>query len=150
MEISARPQEAVCAQGRALSEAVCDPGRDWPDQFGSSVRQQSCRALLRLSGCRRLLLPAASARVVDTIAAPTLILQAKDDPFIRLYPETRAKLYANPNIAFVETRHGGHCAYLCRDAGDDIHWAEASLIRDRNQFQSSCMEADWEFEIGAS
>lgn len=72
---------------------------------------------------------AASARVLDGIAVPTLVLCAQDDPFIRLFPETRASLHANPHIAFVETRHGGHCAYLSRDHGDDIHWAEAAVIR---------------------
>ena len=72
---------------------------------------------------------AASARVVDKIVVPTLVLQANDDPFIRLFPETRAKLRANPHIAFAETRHGGHCAYLSRDQGDEIHWAEAAVIR---------------------
>jgi predicted alpha/beta-fold hydrolase len=72
---------------------------------------------------------AASARVVDRIAVPTLILQALDDPFIRLLPETRAKLIANPHITFVQTRHGGHCAYLSRDPGNEIHWAEATVIR---------------------
>jgi predicted alpha/beta-fold hydrolase len=72
---------------------------------------------------------AASARVVDKIAVPTLILHDQDDPFIRLLPETRAKLLANPHIAFVETRHGGHCAYLSRDPGNEIHWAEATVIR---------------------
>jgi uncharacterized protein len=72
---------------------------------------------------------AASARVVDRIAVPTLILHAQDDPFIRLLPDTRAKLLANPHISFVETRHGGHCAYLSRDPGNDIHWAESTVIR---------------------
>jgi len=72
---------------------------------------------------------AASARVVDKIAVPTLILRAEDDPFIRLLPETHAKLLANPHIAFVETRHGGHCAYLSRDPGNETHWAEATVIR---------------------
>jgi hypothetical protein len=72
---------------------------------------------------------AAAARVVDRIEVPTLILHALDDPFIRLFPETRAKIIANPHIAFLETRHGGHCAYLSRDSGNDIHWAEATLMR---------------------
>lgn len=71
----------------------------------------------------------ASARVVHRIAVPTLVLLAKDDPFIRLLPESRARLHANPNISFVETSHGGHCAFLSRDRGDDIHWAEATVIR---------------------
>ena len=72
---------------------------------------------------------AASARVVDRIAVPTLILQSLDDPFIRLLPETRARLLANPNITFIETAHGGHCAFLSQDSGDDIHWAEATVMR---------------------
>ena len=72
---------------------------------------------------------AASARVLDRIAVPTLVLCAHDDPFIRLFPETRARLLENPHISFVETRHGGHCAYLSRERGDDIHWAEATLVR---------------------
>jgi len=71
---------------------------------------------------------AASARVVDRIAVPTLILCAQDDPFIRLFPETRARLLANPHITFVESRHGGHCAFLSR-TGDGVHWAEAAVIR---------------------
>jgi predicted alpha/beta-fold hydrolase len=70
-----------------------------------------------------------AARVVDRIAVPTLVLVAADDPFIRITPETRAKLLANPNVTFVETEHGGHCAYLSRDPGDEIHWAEATVIR---------------------
>ena len=72
---------------------------------------------------------AASARVVDRIAIPTLILRAADDPFIRLLPATRAKLLANPSVTLVETRHGGHCGFLSRDAGNEIHWAEATVMR---------------------
>jgi len=72
---------------------------------------------------------AASARVIDRVAVPTLILHAQDDPFIRLLPDTRVKILANPHITFVETRHGGHCAYLSRDPGNEIHWAEATVIR---------------------
>ncbi len=72
---------------------------------------------------------AASARVIDRIAVPTLILLALDDPFIRLTHETRAKILANPNIEFIETAHGGHCAYLGGERGNDIHWAESTIVR---------------------
>jgi len=72
---------------------------------------------------------AAAARVVDGIAVPTLILCAADDPFIRLTPQTRARIEANRWISFVETAHGGHCAFLGRGKGDEIHWAEAAAIR---------------------
>jgi len=72
---------------------------------------------------------AASARVIDRIQAPTLILCAQDDPFIRLFPETRTRLAANPHIVFSEPRHGGHCAFLGPETGDDVHWAEAAVVR---------------------
>ena len=72
---------------------------------------------------------AASARVIDRVAVPTLILLAMDDPFIRLTTETRNKILANPNIHFVETAHGGHCAYLGTEPGNEIHWAESTIVR---------------------
>jgi predicted alpha/beta-fold hydrolase len=71
---------------------------------------------------------AASARVIERIAVPTLILCAEDDPFIRLAPESRARVLANPHIHFVESRHGGHCAFLARRSAD-VHWAEATVVR---------------------
>jgi predicted alpha/beta-fold hydrolase len=71
----------------------------------------------------------AAARVVDRIAVPAFILRALDDPFIRLLPETRAKLLSNPHVKLVETVHGGHCAYLSNARGNEIHWAEATVIR---------------------
>jgi len=81
---------------------------------------------------------AASARVVDRIVTPTLILLALDDPFIRLTPETRSAILANPHIKFIETPHGGHCAYLCANPGDEIHWAESTVVRFLLHIGESC------------
>ncbi len=97
-----------------------------------SVRQFDDKIVARYCGFRDAddyYFRAASARVVDRIAVPTLILHAFDDPFIRLLPETRAAIQANPKIALVETKYGGHCAYLCGDRGNEIHWAEATVVR---------------------
>jgi predicted alpha/beta-fold hydrolase len=74
---------------------------------------------------------AASASVIDRIAVPTLILHALDDPFIRLLPETRAKILNNPNITLVETKHGGHCGFLAPIhplLTSDGYWAESTLM----------------------
>jgi len=75
---------------------------------------------------------AASARVLGSIAVPTLVIHAIDDPFVRLTPESRDGLLANPQITYVETAHGGHCAFLA-DADpaleDDGYWAETTLLR---------------------
>lgn len=74
----------------------------------------------------------AAARVIDQITVPTLILNSLDDPFIRISPDTRDKIVANPNITFLETAQGGHCAFLAQpDAsiGYDGYWAEHTLLR---------------------
>lgn len=75
---------------------------------------------------------AASARRLDRIAVPTLILNAADDPFIRFLPESRAKIAANPKITLLETDHGGHCAFLATPdptCNYDGYWAEHTLMR---------------------
>lgn len=72
---------------------------------------------------------AASANVLDRIAVPTLVLHAEDDPFIRILPETRQKLLENPNITFIETAYGGHCAFLAAPNGYDGRWAERQAVR---------------------
>jgi predicted alpha/beta-fold hydrolase len=74
----------------------------------------------------------AAARVIDQITVPTLILNSLDDPFIRLAPDTRDKIVANPNITFLETAQGGHCAFLAQPdpaIGYDGYWAEHTLVR---------------------
>ena len=71
---------------------------------------------------------AAAARVVEHIAVPTLVLQAQDDPFIRVLPETRDKMLRNPHITYMETAHGGHCAFLADPDGYDGRWAERQTI----------------------
>ncbi len=71
---------------------------------------------------------AAAANVVDRIAVPTLIIYAADDPFVRIQPETRAKILANRNVRYVETAHGGHCAFMAAPNGYDGYWAERQIV----------------------
>ena len=76
-----------------------------------------------------------SARLVSRITVPTLILHALDDPFVRMLPATRAALLANPHVTFIETQHGGHCAFLGPAVRvdtmpeDEGYWAEKMLLR---------------------
>ncbi len=70
----------------------------------------------------------ASSNWAQDITVPTLILHALDDPFIRMTPETRGKLVANSRVRLVETRHGGHCAFLSPEPGDAGFWAERTLV----------------------
>jgi uncharacterized protein len=71
---------------------------------------------------------ASAARVAARIAIPTLVLHALDDPFIRMLPETRAALLANPQVHLIETEHGGHCAFLAPALDYDGYWAERLLF----------------------
>jgi predicted alpha/beta-fold hydrolase len=74
---------------------------------------------------------AAAANVIDRIAVPALIIHAANDPFIRLLDETRRQIAANPNISYVETQDGGHCAFIGErnnDPGDDGRWAEQEVV----------------------
>ena len=46
--------------------------------------------------------------------------------------ETLAAIKANPHITLVQTRHGGHCAFLATPdpaSADDGRWAETTLLR---------------------
>ncbi len=70
----------------------------------------------------------ASSKVASQLTVSTLIVHSLDDPFIRMLPETRQTLIDNPHVNFVETRHGGHCAFLAPTAGYDGYWAEKTLL----------------------
>ena len=74
---------------------------------------------------------AAAARVLGQIAVPALILHAADDPFVRITPGSRALIESNPSLTFIETKHGGHCAFLGRPTSpeDDGYWAESTLLQ---------------------
>jgi uncharacterized protein len=85
---------------------------------------------------------ASAAHVVGNIAVPTLVLHAANDPFIRVTAETRKKILANPNITFVESADGGHCAFLGIRNGaghdgvhDDGYWAESMIVNFLSKFQ---------------
>ena len=73
---------------------------------------------------------ASAANVADRIAVPALIIHAANDPFIRMQPETVRRIQANPNITYIETEDGGHCAFLGErnGRGDDGRWAEREVV----------------------
>lgn len=65
----------------------------------------------------------------EGISVPALVIHSADDPFIILREETREKLRANPHVTFLETSHGGHCAFLAEANGYDGRWAEQASVR---------------------
>jgi predicted alpha/beta-fold hydrolase len=114
----------------ALFPKAYDPGR--ADSI-RSIRQFDDRVTAFYSGftgADDYYHRAAAARILDRIAVPTLILNAADDPFLRVLPDSRQKIAANPNITFIESNHGGHCAFLTTPCdGYDGYWAEHTLLR---------------------
>lgn len=81
---------------------------------------------------------AAAANVIEQIARPTLIIHAANDPFIRLLAETRQKIVSNPNITYLETEDGGHCAFFGERNGDQVYdgrWAEREVVEFAMQFK---------------
>lgn len=82
----------------------------------------------------------ASSQFASALGVPTLIVHSVDDPFIRMLPATREMLMANPAVTLIETRYGGHCAFLTDPASkangqgfgaalkDDGRWAEKRLL----------------------
>lgn len=73
---------------------------------------------------------AAALRVVDRIAVPTLVLSAKDDPFVPPEQFDEPALAGNPHVTRVITDHGGHCGFVEDLPGhDDGYWAERMAVR---------------------
>lgn len=87
---------------------------------------------------------ASAVHVVAQIAVPALVIHAANDPFVRISPQTRGKVLANPNITFIEAEDGGHCAFLGEPARgasnnanrDDGFWAENMIVNFLGEVES--------------
>lgn len=62
------------------------------------------------------------------IARPTLILTAQDDPFIPFSTFDTPALLENSKISLLAPQHGGHCAFISNESGDERFWAEARIV----------------------
>ena len=70
---------------------------------------------------------ASAMRVAGRIRVPTLIVTAQDDPFVPIESFSDSALTSNVFIRLVTPRHGGHCAFISRTAGEERFWAEARV-----------------------
>jgi predicted alpha/beta-fold hydrolase len=85
---------------------------------------------------------ASSSHVLEQIAIPTLVIQADDDPFVIISAESQRKLNENPNVTFLPTRHGGHCAFISQPEGtDDGRWAERKIVEFLTQVEARTFAA---------
>ena len=72
---------------------------------------------------------ASSRPYIGRIRIPTLLIHAKDDPFIPFEPLTDPSIAANPFVFVMATEKGGHVAFVSATPDDeDRFWAENRLV----------------------
>jgi len=70
-----------------------------------------------------------ACHVVESIAVPTLIITAQDDPFIPYSMFTVPPIQRNSRIRVIAPRYGGHCGFLqWAGNGEDHFWAENRIM----------------------
>jgi predicted alpha/beta-fold hydrolase len=69
---------------------------------------------------------ASCAALIPHIQLPTLILTARDDPFIAVEPFEELQVPANIRVRIVN--HGGHIGFLGWDGFGGIRWAERRIV----------------------
>ena len=66
---------------------------------------------------------------IKHIAVPTLIVHAKDDPFIPFAQFERQEVIGNPNVTLIAPDHGGHVGFISADGeGESRFWAETMVV----------------------
>ncbi len=71
---------------------------------------------------------ASSRPLIGRIRIPTLIIHAKDDPFIPFEPLRDPSIAANPYVLLLDTERGGHVAFVSANSGEERFWAESRLV----------------------
>ena len=72
---------------------------------------------------------AGARHVLGSLAIPTLIITAQDDPFIPYSMFTTSLIQEHQTIHVVAPRHGGHCGFFQRRCnGEDPYWAENRIV----------------------
>jgi predicted alpha/beta-fold hydrolase len=69
-----------------------------------------------------------ASRVVSEIRVPTLIIAAKDDPFVPFAPFQIPAILGNRWITLLAPEHGGHCAFISQEDGPERFWAETRIV----------------------
>jgi hypothetical protein len=72
---------------------------------------------------------AASAKsVLARVRVPTLLITAKDDPFVPYSSILAAGAEKNPAIELIAPDHGGHCSFISNRTGSGRFWAEQCVV----------------------
>jgi predicted alpha/beta-fold hydrolase len=71
---------------------------------------------------------ASAKKVLAQVRVPTLLITAKDDPFVPYSSILAAGADKNPAIKLVAPDHGGHCAFISNKPGSARFWAEQMTV----------------------
>ena len=69
-----------------------------------------------------------AAQWVGKIRRPTLIVAAQDDPVVPFEAFQTSEVRDNPYITLLAPKHGGHCAFISGEPGDERFWSEARMV----------------------
>jgi uncharacterized protein len=67
-------------------------------------------------------------RVAGKIRVPSMLLIARDDPFVPFSSFEDPAIARNPHIEVVAPARGGHCAFISRDQGAARFWGEMKVM----------------------
>jgi predicted alpha/beta-fold hydrolase len=70
---------------------------------------------------------ASAMHVVGKIRVPALVITAQDDSMVPYDSVRQPALLGNPHITFIAPEHGGHCAFVSRNGGEERFWAEKRI-----------------------
>lgn len=71
---------------------------------------------------------ASASRVLKHLRISTLLITAKDDPFVPYRSILSAGADKNPAIHLLAPEHGGHCAFVSNKSGAERFWAEQQVV----------------------
>ncbi len=79
-------------------------------------------------------------RVAGEVRVPTLVLTARDDPFVPFASFADPSLRENANITLTSPEHGGHCAFISAHAGEERFWAEARVMESCRELSAATFD----------
>jgi predicted alpha/beta-fold hydrolase len=71
---------------------------------------------------------AGAKSVIGQVSVPTLMITAKDDPFVPYKAFLKTDVEKNSRVKFVAPEHGGHCGFISRWEGTERFWAEERVV----------------------
>ena len=81
---------------------------------------------------------ASALPLIKHIRRPTLIVHARDDPFVPFEPLTHRSILDNPYVLLLAPEHGGHVGFVADHVDEqDRFWAENLVVKFCQLFQQS-------------